>query len=304
VFANDEVRFVGVNAARFDAAKHLAHPVVGDAREALADLEAGLAGWRAPDGWLARARDEVGGYWRYIDGLARPAEGTDALPTYAQVVGAVARHATPDDYVLTASGGFPGELNNGWRSLAAATFDCEYGFSCMGYEVAGAWGAAMARGGGPGEVFSFAGDGSYLMMNSELYSSVLAGHKVVVIVCDNGGFAVIDRLQVNQGGASFNNLLADSRIGGELVPVDFAAHARSMGCAAETVTTIAELEAAIERARASERSYVIAIRTDPHAWTEGGAFWEVGVPEVSERESVREARRELEAGKAAQRVGV
>ena len=143
------------------------------------------------------------------------------------MVGAVDRNAEPTDYALTAAGGFPGELNNGWRAKGLDSFDCEYGFSCMGYEISGAWGAKMAM--PDREVFVFVGDGSYLMMNSDLYSSVLSGHKLIVLVCDNGGFAVINRLQVNQGGASYNNLLADTNHA-NLVYVDFAAHAASMGC--------------------------------------------------------------------------
>jgi 3D-(3,5/4)-trihydroxycyclohexane-1,2-dione acylhydrolase (decyclizing) len=132
---------------------------------------------------------------------------------------------------------------------------------------------------------------------------VLFGHKMIVIVCDNGGFAVINRLQVNQGGAPFNNLLADAKVR-QVVDVDFAAHAASMGCHAESVTSIAELEDAFERARAADRTAVIAIKTSAYDWTEGGAFWEVGVPEVSDREGVRQARAALDAGKADQRVGV
>jgi len=115
---------------------------------------------------------------------------------------------------------------------------------------------------------------------------------------------VIDRLQVDQGGASFNNLLADSRVEGELVPVDFAAHAASMGCHAVRVSTIGELEAAVDRARDADRTTVIVIETDPHAWTEGGAWWEVGVPETSEREEIRAARAALDDAKQQQRRGV
>jgi 3D-(3,5/4)-trihydroxycyclohexane-1,2-dione acylhydrolase (decyclizing) len=151
------------------------------------------------------------------------------------------------------------------------------------------------------EVISFVGDGSYLMMNSDLYSSVLAGHKLIVIVCDNGGFAVINRLQVNQGGVGYNNLLEDTRHR-ELVRVDFAGHARAMGCEAETVTSIAELEAAFGRARASDRTFVIALQTSPSDWTEGGIFWEVGVPEVSGRAEVLDARQMMDDGKKAQRL--
>jgi 3D-(3,5/4)-trihydroxycyclohexane-1,2-dione acylhydrolase (decyclizing) len=139
------------------------------------------------------------------------------------------------------------------------------------------------------------------MMNSDLYSSVLAGHKLIVIVCDNGGFAVIHRLQTNQGGAGYNNLIVDTNNAG-VVYVDFAAHARAMGCEAETVESIAELDAAFERARASDRTYVIAMRTSPSDWTEGGVFWEVGVPEVSNRPSVLDAHAEMQQHKLDQRL--
>ncbi len=294
-------RFVGVNAAGFDAIKHSSVPVVGDARESLTELTPLLEGWVGPEDWVERAARETEGYHAYIDKIAAPTDDTPTgdLPTYAQVVGAVDRLAKPSDYALTAAGGFPGELNNGWRAKGLDSFDCEYGFSCMGYEISGGWGAKMAM--PDREVIVFVGDGSYLMMNSDLYSSVLAGHKMIVIVCDNGGFAVIHRLQTNQGGAGYNNLIADTNHEA-LVYVDFAAHARAMGCAAETVESIAELESAFERARASDRTYVIALRTSPSDWTEGGVFWEVGVPEVSNRESVREARSEMDAGKRAQRL--
>ena len=299
VFRDESVRFIGINAAGFDAIKHLALPVVGDARETLAELSALLADFRGGDDWTNRASAETAQYHAYIDKIAAPDTSGD-IPSYAQVVGAVDRVALPTDYALTAAGGFPGELVNGWRAKAINTLDCEYGFSCMGYEIAGAWGAKMAM--PDREVVVFVGDGSYLMMNSDLYSSVLSGHKLIVIVCDNGGFAVINRLQVNQGGKPYNNLIADANIV-EPVSVDFAAHAGSMGCRTETVTTISELDAAFARARASDRTYVIALQTRPDVWTEGGAFWEVGVPEVSGRAEVRAARAAMDEGKTAQRVG-
>jgi len=169
----------------------------------------------------------------------------------------------------------------------------------MGYEIAGAWGAKMAR--PDGDVIVFVGDGSYLMLNSELYSSVLTGHKLIVIVCDNGGFAVIERLQTGQGGRPFNNMLGAP--GEERVRVDWAAHARSLGCEGVAVGSIVELESAFEHARAANRTIVIAIEIAPQAWTPGGAFWEVGVPEVSERQEVAAARERLLEGKNHQRVG-
>ena len=310
VFGDESAPIVGLNAARFDATKHMCLPLVADAREGLIELGAALGDYRAGDDWTARAAAETAQYHAYIDKIAAPATastsgGDDSadpyadLPTYAQVVGAVDRAADDSTYVVAAAGGLPGELVNGWRAGTVHSFDCEYGYSCMGYEISGAWGAKMAM--PEREVMVLVGDGSYLMMNSDLYSTVITGHKLIVIVCDNGGYAVIDRLQVNQGGASFNNLFADCRTE-RLVDIDFAAHAASMGCETETVGTIAELEAAIERARAADRTYVIALRTHPHSWTEGGSFWEVGVPEVSSSPSVNAARDAMEAGRAGQRV--
>ncbi len=170
----------------------------------------------------------------------------------------------------------------------------------MGYEIAGAWGARMAR--PDGDVVCFVGDGSYLMLNSELYSSVITGQKLIVIVCDNGGFAVIDRLQTGHGRprrsttCSARSATSASRSTG-------SAHAASLGCIGESVTTIEELEDAFERARAADRTTVIAIETAPDRWTSGGAFWEVGVAEVAERPEVAAAREGVREGKKRQRVG-
>jgi len=293
VFGNEGLTLIGLNAARFDATKHLALPVVGDAREGLLELGALLEGWSADAGWVARAAAEAESFKAFVANTTAPEEET---PTYAQVVGAVNRRAVESDYALTAAGGLPGELNINWLSKGVATFDCEYGFSCMGYEIAGAWGAKRAR--PDGEVVCFVGDGSYLMQNSELYSSVVAGDKLIVIVCDNGGFAVIDRLQTGMGGRSFNNMFGDGQ-----ARVDWVAHATALGCRAEAVATVAELEAAFERARSADRTTVIAIETAPDRWTPGGAFWEVGVAEVSDRPEIAEAYRQVGEGKKQQRVG-
>jgi 3D-(3,5/4)-trihydroxycyclohexane-1,2-dione acylhydrolase (decyclizing) len=171
----------------------------------------------------------------------------------------------------------------------------------MGYEIGGALGAAMAL---PDKtVISFCGDGSYLMASSEIYSSVLSGHKFILVLCDNGGYAVIDRLQVDKGGAPFNNLLEDVRAENR-VRVDFAAHAGSMGAHVEAVEKLDELQPALQRARSSDRTTVIVIATDTGTWTGGDAWWDVGVPEVSEREEVRVARAEHEAERKHQRIGI
>jgi 3D-(3,5/4)-trihydroxycyclohexane-1,2-dione acylhydrolase (decyclizing) len=299
-FAAD-TQLIGLNAALFDAVKHRSLPVVADAREGLRELDERLAGWAADEDWSLRAKNATGDYHSYIDKLADPsAVGASGRPTYAQVIGAVDRNQQPGDYVLAAAGGFPGELINGWRAKEVNDFDCEYGFSCMGYEISGAWGAKMAR--PDDEVITFVGDGSYMMMNSDLYSSVLSGHKLIVIVCDNGGFAVINRLQINQGGEPFNNQIEDTRHR-DLVYVDFAAHAAAMGCNSERATTVHELETALARARHSDRTTVIALQTDAYSWTGGGAFWEVAVPEVSDRPQVQAAKAAMVSGLQQQRIG-
>jgi 3D-(3,5/4)-trihydroxycyclohexane-1,2-dione acylhydrolase (decyclizing) len=290
------VRIVTVNAARFDAYKHRALAVIGDAQVSLEELSSVLGDWRAPDTWIGRGRHEYAAWNKTLDYHAGPTNAE--IPSYAQVIGAINRICGANDLALTAAGGLPGEMIKHWRAKSTGTFDCEYGYSCMGYEIAGAWGAKMAN---PArDVIAFVGDGSYLMMNSDIHSSVLTGHKLIIIVCDNGGFAVIDRLQTDQGGRSFNNFIADSRIK-QLVPVDFAAHAASMGAIAETVHSTAQLEEAFRRAKQAARTTVIVLKVQPHQWTPGGAWWDVAVPEVSQRAEVRAARARYEAGRPATR---
>ena len=297
VFDSPEFRLISLNAARFDAVKHRAHSVVSDAREGISELELGLQDYRAPQAWQDQARRLYAVWNETVARATKPA----AVPTYAQVVGAVNRSATPSDRVLTASGGFPGELVKNWKVKAVGSIDCEFGYSCMGYEIAGGWGAKMAK--PDAEVYVLVGDGAYLMMNSDIYSSVLTGHKLIVVLCDNSGYAVINRLQNFKGGASFNNLLRDCRVS-TLVEVDFAKHAEAMGALAETVGSVADLDRALERARAATRTTMIVIKVDPFTWTPGDAWWDVGVPEVSVREAVRKATAEHAQGKKKQRHGV
>ncbi|WP_366657842.1 3D-(3,5/4)-trihydroxycyclohexane-1,2-dione acylhydrolase (decyclizing) [Fodinicurvata sp. EGI_FJ10296] len=299
VFANPDMRIVSLNAARFDATKHRSVSLIGDARRGLESLTAALGDWAAPKTWMQEAAREYGQWKELVDSRTAPANTNP--PTYAQVIGAVNRKASERDLVLTAAGGLPGELTKNWKTKAPGTFDCEFGFSCMGYEIAGGWGAKMAR--PDDDVVVMVGDGSYLMLNSDIYSSVLTGKKLIVVVCDNGGFAVIDRLQVFKGGESFNNLLKDSRSVTD-ARVDFAAHARSLGAEAEKVESITDFEAAFERAKAADRTAVIVIDTVAHDWTPGDAWWDVGVPEVSEREAVRKAYSDHLQGRTGQRKGV
>lgn len=293
-------QFVALNAARFDALKHRAIPVIGDARESLRSLQEALQGWTAKSAWTDRAAQARVRLEAFVAGRVAP----DGLwpPSYAQVIAEVHNGATAEDYILTAAGGLPGEVNVNWGSKGVATVDTEYGFSCMGYEIAGAWGAAFAR--TSGQVYAMVGDGSYLMMNSDIYSSVLSGKKFILIVCDNEGYAVIERLQVGQGGASYNNMLADARGPVSSVRVDFHAHAQAMGALTFTVGDADELREALSAAQAADRTTVIVTKVRANDWTLGGSFWEVGVPTTSDRSEVTAARAAMDEGLVNQRRGV
>jgi 3D-(3,5/4)-trihydroxycyclohexane-1,2-dione acylhydrolase (decyclizing) len=299
VFRDPDVRFVAINTASWDAHKQGALPVVGDAQVTLEAIDAALGDYAAPPEWLASADEHIAEWHAYLDSWS--GRSHDGPPAYAEVIQAINAAAEPADYILSAAGGLPGELSMGWRSKSVGSFDSEYGYSTMGYEIAGAWGARLAR--PTGDVIAWVGDGSYLMMNSDIYSTVMTGQKVIFMVCDNGGYAVINRLQVNTGGAEFNNLLSTTRHE-RYFQVDFVKHAESMGAIAERVESVEELPAAFARAKAADRSYVIVVPIDQYTWTEGGAWWEVGIPEVSEREKVRAARDAWEDAKQHQRVGV
>jgi len=295
LFQGENRRIVSINVTPFDSHKHNSLPLVADARLALDELSQLLGDHRAPAidarlkaDWIA-AVDKV---------TAAPAG--NALPTDMQVVGAVQRALPDDAIVVCAAGGLPGELHKLWKAARPNGYHLEYGFSTMGYEIAGGLGARMAH---PGrEVVVMVGDGSYMMLNSELATSVMLGHKIIVVLLDNRGYGCINRLQVECGGASFNNLIDTARYVAEPSAIDFTAHAASMGATAEKVGSIAELEQAMARARASSRSYVVVIDTDPLPTTAaGGHWWDVVVPEVSGRAEVAAARQKYEAHRELQR---
>lgn len=299
LFANPDRVLVQVNVAAFDAYKHGAEPVVGDASAVMDQLSAALGDWRAPAAWSDRTAGDVAAWNADADQAMAPSDS--ALPSDAQIIGAVWRAVDEDAVVVCAAGGLPGELHKLWRTRKPGGYHVEYGYSCMGYEIAGGLGVKLAA---PSrEVVVMVGDGSYLMMNSEIATSVAMGAKLILTVLDNRGFACINRLQQGTGGAPFNNLLDDT-VHQTLPTIDFAAHAASLGARSEKVDGIANLEAALQRARASDRTYVIVIDTDPAIVTAaGGAWWDVAVPEVSDRPEVRAARATYEAAIKDQRRG-
>ena len=286
LFANPERRLLTLNVQAFDAMKHRAAPLVCDARVGLELLTECLQGHRTDKAWTDRAAQEKRAW---ISKAATYTQISEVeLPSDAQVIGAVQRQAHETDVIVCAAGGLPGELHKLWRAGSVGGYHLEYGYSCMGYEIAGGLGVKMAD---PSrEVIIMVGDGSYLMMNSEIATSVMLGLKLTLVLLDNRGFGCINRLQNATGSASFNNLLKDTQH--ETLPnIDFAAHARSLGAESVHVRSIVELEAALIQARQSTKTFVLVIDTDPLRSTDaGGHWWDVAIPEISERPSVNEAR--------------
>jgi 3D-(3,5/4)-trihydroxycyclohexane-1,2-dione acylhydrolase (decyclizing) len=303
-FAHD-AKLIALNAARHDAGKHLALPVVGDARLGLAALDVRLLEYRAPESWIGQAQAERAKWDGYVERNTAAGNGPNS---YAQAIGVINSVCDPRDRVIAAAGGLPAEVTANWRTLGVGTVDVEFGFSCMGYEIAGGWGARIAQCEVEPEkdTIVLVGDGSYLLMNSDIYSAALTGKKLIVVVLDNGGFAVINKLQNNTGNESFNNLIADCPTVQNPFGVDFAAHACALGAVAETVESPSQLADAFLRAKRRLQTSVIVMKVDPHeGWTaEGHSWWEVGTPEVSQSPSVIKAHREIESARARQRKGV
>jgi 3D-(3,5/4)-trihydroxycyclohexane-1,2-dione acylhydrolase (decyclizing) len=297
LFKAEQVTIVGLNTQIFDAYKHRALPLVADAKVGLDLLDGKLGPWHPSDAWQATARAAKEHWLGQAKAVTDP---TNALPSDAQVIGAVHRARGSQATLVCASGGLPGELHKLWPAGAPGSYHMEYGYSTMGYEIAGGLGVKLAK--PDHDVIVMLGDGSYLMMNSEIATSVMLGMKLTIVVLDNRGFGCINRLQMATGGANFNNLLKDAYH--EAMPeIDFAAHAAAMGAWSKKVASIAELEAGLAEAAGVDRTTVLVIDTDPLIATEaGGHWWDVAVPEVSVRPQVNAARKEYEAGLKAQRL--
>jgi 3D-(3,5/4)-trihydroxycyclohexane-1,2-dione acylhydrolase (decyclizing) len=294
----NQARLLSINVQPFDAAKQHGAALVADARVVLAALRPG--DWRADAGWTSRAHQLAAQWNARVTELTSAAPPDGALPYDAEVIGAVrdsGDRSDEGDIVVCAAGTLPAELHKLWRAALAGNYHVEYGYSCMGYEIAGGLGVKLAR--PEREVIVMVGDGSYLMMNSEIATSVMLGLKLIVVVLDNRGYGCIQRLQLASGSERHNNLLEDC---GAAPTVDFAAHAASLGAGSVHVRDVAELKTEMQRARDAKTTQVIVIDTSPWRTTEdGGAWWEVAIPEVSERAEVRAAREAYEQAKEAQR---
>jgi len=288
LFKNPDRRLISLNTQAYDAMKHGAMPVMADVRAGLRVLRKGLGAFKAvaPDtklktDWFAK-----------VDPLTEAPSDGNALATDMQVVGAVQRSSGPDTVVMCAAGTMPGELHKLWKATRPMSYHMEYGFSCMGYEIAGAMGIKLAE--PDRDVICFTGDGTYMMANSELATAAMMGVKFTLVITDNRGFGCINRLQMATGGEQFNNLL-DTAVHEVPSRIDFAAHAASLGATSVKVSNVAELEAALAKRDDIKGPYAIVIDTDPYPSTpDGGNWWEVAVPEVSERPAVREAREAYE----------
>ncbi len=298
LFKNDDLKIIGLNTQPFDAHKHQALPLVADAKVGLDALNQALTGWQADPAWTEKAKAGKDGWLVAADKVT--ASTNAELPSDAQVIGAVQR-ARENATLVCASGGLPGELHKLWKAGGPGSYHMEYGFSTMGYEIAGGLGVKLAR--PDDDVVVMVGDGSYMMMNSEIVSSIMLGAKLTIVLLDNSGFGCINRLQMATGGANFNNLLKDTHHV-TLPGIDFAAHAASMGAVARKVSSIAELETALHETESADRTTVIVIDTDPLIATDaGGHWWDVAVPEVSDRPQVNAAREAYVKALKAQRAG-
>ncbi len=294
LFKNPDRRLISLNVQAYDTVKHGAMPLQSDARTGLAALTAALGDWRATPPAASVKAD----WFASVDPLTdAPGGDGNALPTDMQVIGAVQRAANENTVVMCAAGTMPGELHKLWKAGRPMSYHMEYGFSCMGYEIAGAMGIKLAE--PSADVICFTGDGTYLMLNSELATAAMMGIEFTVVVTDNRGFGCINRLQMGTGGAEFNNLL-DHAVHETPSHIDFAAHAASLGATSLKVSSIDELEAALAKRAEVSGPYVVVIDTDPYPSTaEGGHWWEVAVPEVSERSEVQTARKAYERALAA-----
>jgi 3D-(3,5/4)-trihydroxycyclohexane-1,2-dione acylhydrolase (decyclizing) len=302
-FGHPGVRFVNINIAAFDAAKNAGLSVVADARAALDALASSLSGYETPAGYRQRVR-ELAAEW---DATVEHAYtlGHAPMPAQSEVIGVVNDVSGPRDIVLCAAGSMPGDLHKLWRTRDPLGYHVEYGYSCMGYEIAGGLGAKL---GAPGrDVYVMVGDGSYLMMSTELVTAVAEGIKVIVVLVDNHGFASIGSLSESVGSQRFGTAYRyrnarSGRLDGELLPVDLPANAKSLGVQVRRAHDVKELREALIEAQAADGPFLVHIETDPLIPApDSEAWWDVPVAEVSELESTHQARAAYLEGKSAQR---
>jgi 3D-(3,5/4)-trihydroxycyclohexane-1,2-dione acylhydrolase (decyclizing) len=297
-FQNPDVKFVNLNVAAFDAAKEAATPLVADAREGLAALAAVIG-----KQWDVDYADDVAAWQQEVDRAYHLGHGP--LPAQSEVIGAVNDACGDRDVVVQAAGSMPGDLQLLWRARDPKQYHVEYGYSCMGFEIAGSLGIRMAD--PTREVYALVGDGSYLMMSQEIVTAVSEGIKLIIVLVQNHGFASIGALSESLGSQRFGTSYRyrDNATGdydGGYLPIDLAANAESLGANVIRCRTIADLTEGLKQAREADRLTVVHIETDPLSPVPSSeSWWDVPVSEVSELDSTRHARTEYDAHKRSQR---
>jgi 3D-(3,5/4)-trihydroxycyclohexane-1,2-dione acylhydrolase (decyclizing) len=302
-FQNPLVRFVNINVAEFDAFKQSAIPLVADARVTLAELMERAADFKVNPAYAAQMAELKTAWENEVERLFHL--GNTPVPAQSEVIGAIWESAGPRDVLVSAAGSHPGDLHKLWRTHTPNSYHMEYGYSCMGYEIPAALGVKMAD---PSrEVYVFVGDGTYLMMPSEILTSIQEGIKVIIVVVDNHGFASIGGLSASIGSSGFGTRFRErdastGQLDGETLAVDFAANARSLGALACKVNTIPEFKQALEAARQADRTTVVVVEADREVRVPGyESWWDVAIAEVSEMESVQKARAEYEQAQKKER---
>jgi 3D-(3,5/4)-trihydroxycyclohexane-1,2-dione acylhydrolase (decyclizing) len=305
-FRHPGVRFVNVNVADFDAAKHAGLALVGDARATIEALSQELADYPVEAGYRERVAQEVQDWDREVERFYTL--GDEPRPAQSEVIGAVNTFSEPSDVVVCAAGAMPGDLHKLWRTRDPQGYQVEYGYSCMGYEIAGGLGTKMAA--PEREVYVMVGDGSYLMLNGEVVTSIQEKQKLTIVLVDNHGFASIGELSEVVGSEGFgthyryrenSSLGTNSEAPGKLLPVDLAANAESLGAYVIRTSTIPEFEEALAEAKSVDRTVVIYIRTNRKTVPDYESQWDVPIAEVSGTEAVRAAREGYDAEKQAER---
>jgi 3D-(3,5/4)-trihydroxycyclohexane-1,2-dione acylhydrolase (decyclizing) len=288
-FQNPDVKFININVAEFDAYKHSGIPLVADAKVALQELSEALQGYRVSGEYASRIGQYRADWDKEVERIYNLRHGPPI--SQGEVIGIVNRVSQPRDVVVNAAGSMPGDLHKLWRTRDPKGYHMEYGYSCMGYEIAGGLGVKMAA--PEREVYVMVGDGSYLMLAQEIVTSIQEGIKLNIVVLDNHGFSSINGLSKSMGSCGFGTsyrMRKDGQLAGETIPVDFAANAASMGAIAVRVRTREELAEALQSARSNPRTTVIVVEVDGQQRVPGyESWWDVPVAEVSEMESVRAA---------------
>jgi 3D-(3,5/4)-trihydroxycyclohexane-1,2-dione acylhydrolase (decyclizing) len=305
-FQNPDVRFININVAAVDAYKHAALPLVADARVTLEELNAGHEGYRVSDDYAARI-DRLKGQWdSEVERVFALRHGPPI--SQGEVIGILNNFSRPEDVIVCAAGSLPGDLHKLWRTRDTKGYHVEYGYSCMGYEVAGGLGVKMAD---PArEVYVMVGDGSYLMMSSEIVTSIQEGYKLTIVLLDNHGFSSIGGLSQSVGSGGFGTDYRfrnreTGQLDGEYVKADFAANAQSLGAHAIRAETRDDLKKALEEARRTDRTTVIVVEVDKEMRVPGyESWWDVPVAEVSESDPVKAARQKYDEASKKERFFV